>query len=121
MRFDATTFVMGVKCASECLYPSVKLHRCTLPKFVHSVSQNSYISVSEHFSRLVNRLNAKLNPICHLLALLGAHFIFHVSRIRVKQPIHEKRTVHKAAERVTLYVRRSVFGKNHKTAPFPVA
>jgi len=29
-------------------------------------------------------LNGKLNPICHLLALLGAHLIFHVSRIRVK-------------------------------------
>jgi hypothetical protein len=29
-------------------------------------------------------LNAKLNPICHLLALLGAHIILHVSRIRVK-------------------------------------
>jgi hypothetical protein len=28
-------------------------------------------------------LNAKLNPICHLLALLGAHHILHVSRIRV--------------------------------------
>jgi hypothetical protein len=31
-----------------------------------------------------NPLNAKLNPICHLLALLGAHHIFHVSRVRVK-------------------------------------
>jgi hypothetical protein len=31
-----------------------------------------------------NPLNAKLNPICHLLALLGAHPILHVSRIRVK-------------------------------------
>jgi hypothetical protein len=28
-------------------------------------------------------LNAELNPICHLLALLGAHHIPHVSRIRV--------------------------------------
>jgi uncharacterized protein YggT (Ycf19 family) len=28
-------------------------------------------------------LNAKLNPICHLLALFGAHHIFHISRIRV--------------------------------------
>jgi hypothetical protein len=28
-------------------------------------------------------LNAELNPICHLLALLGAHPILHVSRIRV--------------------------------------
>ena len=29
-------------------------------------------------------LNAKLNPICHLLALLGAHHILHVSKLRVK-------------------------------------
>jgi transposase len=31
-----------------------------------------------------NPLKAELNPICHLLALLLAHSIFHVSRIRVK-------------------------------------
>jgi hypothetical protein len=31
----------------------------------------------------VNRLNAELNPICHLLALLGAHHILHVGGIRV--------------------------------------
>ena len=30
-----------------------------------------------------NHLNTQLNPICHLLALLGAHHILHVSRIRV--------------------------------------
>jgi len=30
-----------------------------------------------------NPLNAELNPICHLLALLGAHHIFHVSGLRV--------------------------------------
>jgi len=29
-------------------------------------------------------LNAELNPICHVLSLLGAHHILHVSRIRVK-------------------------------------
>jgi len=33
---------------------------------------------------LFNPLNTELNPICHLLALLGAHHILHVSRIRVK-------------------------------------
>ena len=33
---------------------------------------------------LLNPLNAELNPICHLLALLEAHHILHVSRIRVK-------------------------------------
>jgi hypothetical protein len=32
----------------------------------------------------INPLNAELNPICHLLALLGAHHIFHVSGLRVK-------------------------------------
>jgi len=32
----------------------------------------------------INPLNAELNPICHLLALLGAHHILHVSSIRVK-------------------------------------
>ena len=29
-------------------------------------------------------LDAELNPICYLLALLGAHHFLHVSRIRVK-------------------------------------
>jgi len=29
-------------------------------------------------------LNAGLNSICHLLALLGAHHILHVSKVRVK-------------------------------------
>jgi hypothetical protein len=33
----------------------------------------------------VNPLNAELNPICHLLALLGAHLILNVSRIRVRK------------------------------------
>jgi hypothetical protein len=32
---------------------------------------------------ILNPLNAELNPICHLLALLGAHHIVHVGRIRV--------------------------------------
>jgi len=31
-----------------------------------------------------NPLNAELNPICHLLALLGVHHLLHVSRITVK-------------------------------------
>jgi len=33
---------------------------------------------------LINSLNAELNPVCHLLALIGAHHILHVSRIVVK-------------------------------------
>ena len=32
----------------------------------------------------INPLNPELNPICYLLALLGAHHFLHVSRIMVK-------------------------------------
>ena len=35
------------------------------------------------YSKSLNPLNAKLNPICHLLALLGAHRILHFSRVGV--------------------------------------
>jgi hypothetical protein len=34
---------------------------------------------------MVNPLKASLNFICRLLAILGAHHILHVSRIRVKE------------------------------------
>ena len=38
----------------------------------------------EFLNTSINPLKAELNPICHLLALLGAHHIFHVSGLRVK-------------------------------------
>jgi hypothetical protein len=38
---------------------------------------------------VLNLLNAKLNPICHLLALLGGATIVVVSKLRVK---HQSRT-----------------------------
>jgi hypothetical protein len=34
---------------------------------------------------ILNPLNAELNPICHLLVLLRANPILHVSRIKVKR------------------------------------
>ena len=40
-------------------------------------------TIFRHF----NPLNAELNPIYHLLALLGVHHFLHVSRIRVKSLI----------------------------------
>jgi len=36
--------------------------------------------------KVVNPLNAELNPICHLLSLLGANHILNVSGLRVKFP-----------------------------------
>jgi hypothetical protein len=42
-----------------------------------------------------NPLNAELNPICHLLALVGAHLILHVSRVRVKEGTYSLSTRYK--------------------------
>ena len=38
-------------------------------------------------AKLINPLNAELNPICYLLALLRAHHFLHISKIRVKSLI----------------------------------
>ena len=60
------------------------LRREHLPNNTLSWSHNmNCLRVSNNFE--INPLNAELNPICHLLALLGAHHILHVSRIRVNK------------------------------------
>jgi len=46
----------------------------------------------------INSLNAELNPICHLLALLGAHHILLISRVKVKTYV----PVQKPSEKYTL-------------------
>ena len=40
--------------------------------------------ISENKSDAINPLKTELNPIFHLLALLGAHHILHISIIRIK-------------------------------------
>jgi len=47
----------------------------------HPTSRSEGIAV---FLPEINTLNPELNPICYLLALLGAHHFLHVSRVRVK-------------------------------------
>jgi hypothetical protein len=42
-----------------------------------------YYSVTIKVTVYINSLNAELNPMCHFLALLGAHHILHNSRIKV--------------------------------------
>ena len=57
----------------------------------HSIKSNTFelfaASLSHHVAghreSSFKPLNAELNPTCHLLALLRAHLIFHVSRVRV--------------------------------------
>ena len=43
----------------------------------------------QRWKKSINHLNAKLNPVCHLLALLGSHHILHVSGVRVKINLKE--------------------------------
>ena len=45
------------------------------------ITEKAFMEKSSHG---INLLNTELKPICHLLALLGAHHILHISRIRVK-------------------------------------
>jgi hypothetical protein len=47
-------------------------------------------TIRSEIHKLINPLNSELSPICHLLALLGAHHIFHVSRIRVNSIWNKK-------------------------------
>jgi len=78
-----------------------------------------------------NPLKAELNPICHLLTLLGAHLIFHVSRIRIKLGIrwgmggqcHALATLPPGKTRYLLYRRlggpQSRSGRVRKISPPP--
>jgi len=61
---------------------SPKIELCLVTCPCDQLLYFSYPSVT--IQTLVNPLNAELNPICHLLALL-AHPVLHISRIRVKQ------------------------------------
>ena len=74
----------------EPLCPSSGVQGCTLLHMVFSTYNSLYtvhttcLPASQNSCQHFNPLNAELNPIYHLLALLGAHHILHFSRIRVK-------------------------------------
>jgi len=65
-----------VRCLQNFGYKNVKLRK----KF-ESFRRGCYGSIEKD----INPLNAELNPVCHLLTLLRAHHILHVSRIKVKE------------------------------------
>ena len=56
---------------------------CSIWSSSHNVSECCHKYGLCTLAKLFNTLNAELNPICHLLALLAHHFL-HVSRRRVK-------------------------------------
>jgi len=70
---------------TPCVF-SLRKHNSGKNSLLHNKKCNYKISLflrGVHVSML-NPLNPELNPICYLLALLGAHHFLHVSRIRVK-------------------------------------
>jgi len=62
------------------------MFRTDLLSIIRSLNSLAYTDVCEMagLARSINPLNPELNPICCLLALLGAHHFLHVSSIRVK-------------------------------------
>ena len=65
----------------------------------------------------INPLNAELNPICHLLSLLGAHHIFHTSGLRVKIAFFN---VFNTTAKSTVGFVMSVCLRPHGTTRFPL-
>ena len=61
---------------------------CKGAPYLHFTFLNTKITYGSHRKHIAysvfNTLNPELNPICYLLALLGAHNFLHLSRIRVK-------------------------------------
>ena len=68
-----------------------KVGRCTFNRY-SVITQFAKLAAGEQLCRrcthrklqhfkTFNTLNAELNPLCYLLALLGAHYFLHVSRI----------------------------------------
>jgi len=73
---------------------------CTVSKVAvgHAVSSICLRLACWYF---INPLNAKLNPICHLLALLGGANIVVVSRLRVNGLCKIKQPVYKSITAIT--------------------
>ena len=79
-------------CLNTISFASIRRIKPSLHRFLRNVSVHNSIKWKSfipdfhptHQSTDINPLNAELNPICYLLALLGAHHFLHVSRIGVK-------------------------------------
>jgi len=90
-KWEAAVFSGGVKSAGalgwQPYYPHVptvlKFGSLKLLEFPSRFWSFMYV-VIDKIGLKINPLKPELNPICYLLALLGAHHFLHVSRIRVK-------------------------------------
>ena len=65
------------------MFKRVCLLRSTKPNYQKQLRKGLCSNIFLVTRLMVNPLKPELNPICYLLALLGAHHFLHVSRIRV--------------------------------------
>jgi len=90
--FGLVTFFAGVKASCFCIRNNNNNNNNTCIKCIlwRDLQHKLYVLETYIFGiwpfviSQFNPLNPELNPICYLLALLGAHHFLHVSRIRVK-------------------------------------
>jgi hypothetical protein len=76
--------------------------RTNLPfNHFHISGETSVMHACIYFA-FINPLNTELNPICHLLALLGAHHILYISRIRVKPALNAPPFTHQVTAEAAL-------------------
>jgi len=81
--FWGVTLCSGVNRLYHPAGPWCLLQGCGVPAEDVHTSETKPSWTFEMFGS-VNPLSPELNPICYLLALLGAHHFLHISRIRVK-------------------------------------
>jgi len=75
--------VLNSSCYKDKLVRIQRLINIKIAKAYRTVSKEALCIITG-----LTLFNAELNPICHLLALLGAHHILHVGRIRVNVNKH---------------------------------
>jgi hypothetical protein len=74
---------------SELIHILHTAERSTVKEVIH-IDMELILTKIESLKNIFNPLNAELNLIHHLLALLGDHPILHVSRVRVKEQFETK-------------------------------
>jgi len=88
-QFDGL-LMMGMVMPETCWAVSVRQSNKFYDWFLHLVWCFIWVNwickswLSHSVTININSLNPELNPICYLLALLGAHSFLHVNRIRFK-------------------------------------
>ena len=83
---DRGAFTFTVPQLFEISLPAYQLAQRHIPEDLHLQQSRNTRShcVLQNLLLNFNPLEPELNPICYFLALLGAHYFLHVSRIRVK-------------------------------------